>query len=185
VPIYELYCDRCHTIYNFFSSRVDTETIPACPRAGKEAESGADPGEPHVLKRKPARFAVLSARSADSEDAEDDMLAGMDEERMASAMESWMGEMETSGADPDDPRQMARMFRRFGEAAGLEAGPKMEEMLHRLEAGEDPDALEEEMGGDLDGADDDEGLEEFFRLKKKATALRTRRPRVDPELYFL
>lgn len=182
MPIYEFYCDRCHTIYNFFSSQIDTETVPPCPRAETEGEGAK---KSHTLKRKPARFAVVSARSADSEEAEDDMLAGLDEERMASAMESWMGEMETSGADPEDPRQMARMFRRFGEAAGLEAGPKMEEMLRRLEAGEDPDALEEEMGGDFDGDEGDEGLEEFFRLKKKATALRTRRPRVDPELYFL
>jgi len=176
VPIYEFYCDRCHTIYNFFSSRIDTESVPECPWAGK--------GGTHVLARKPATFAVVSSRSGEEGDPEDEMLAGVDEERMASAMESWMSEMETSGADPDDPRQMAKMFRRFGEAAGMEAGPKMEEMLRRLEAGDDPDALEQEMGGG-DGLDGDEAMEDFFRFKKKAAALRSKRPRVDKELYFL
>lgn len=176
MPIYEFYCDRCHTLYNFFSSRIDTETVPECPRAGA---GGAE----HVLVRKPASFAVVSGRSGESEDPEDEMFAGVDEERMASAMESWMSEMETSGADPDDPRQMAKMFRRFGDAAGMEAGPKMEEMLRRLENGEDPDALEQEMGGD--DFDGDESLEDFFRFKKKAGALRGKRPRVDKELYFL
>lgn len=181
MPIYEFYCERCHTLYNFFSSKIDTETVPPCPRAGKDEKESR---EGHTLRRKPASFAVVSARSAESEDPEDEMLAGMDEEKMAAAMESWMGEMERSGADPDDPRQMAKMFRSFGDAVGMEAGPKMEEMLHRLEAGEDPDALEEEMG-DFDEGDGDEGLEELFRFKKKATAFRSRRPRVDPELYFL
>ena len=62
----------------------------------------------------------------------------------------------------------------------LEMGPKMEEMLSKLEAGADPDSLEEEMG-DLDETDD--SFDDFFRLKKKAAALR-KRPRVDEELYF-
>lgn len=176
MPIYEFYCHRCHAIYNFLSSKIDTETVPPCPRAQ------GDPG--HELERKPAVFAVGSARSGDAEDAEDEIFAGMDEERMASAMESWMDEMDSGGADPDDPRQMAQMFRRFGELAGLEAGPKMEEMLRRLEAGEDPDALEDEMGDELEG-DEAGAMEDFFRLKKKAAdGLRAKRPRVDPELYF-
>jgi len=98
-------------------------------------------------------------------------------------MESILG-----GMDPgmeDDPRQMARLLRRFGEASGLEAGPRMEELLRRMEAGEDPDALEDELGGSFDeGADGEASFEEFFRLKK-AVGQRSKKPRVDRELYFL
>jgi putative FmdB family regulatory protein len=177
MPIYEFYCPACHTIYNFFSSRIDTEAVPECPRAGEQGAS-----KKHELQRKPASFAVVSGRSGDTEDPEAEMFEGIDEEKVGAAMESWMADVESSGVDPEDPRQMAKMFRHFGEAAGLEAGPKMEEMLRRLEAGGDPDALEEEMDF---GDDDEEAMEDFFRMKKKAAALRSRRPRVDPELYFL
>ncbi|MCP4369614.1 MAG: hypothetical protein GY797_16110 [Deltaproteobacteria bacterium] len=32
MPIYEFYCADCHTIYNFFSLKINTETVPKCPR---------------------------------------------------------------------------------------------------------------------------------------------------------
>lgn len=54
------------------------------------------------------------------------------------------GELDENEAE--DPRVMARMMRRLAEASGERVPPAMEEMLRRLEAGEDPDALEEELG---------------------------------------
>jgi putative FmdB family regulatory protein len=177
MPIYEFYCAACHTVFSFFSPRVDTESHPACPRCG-EAE----------LPRKPSTFATVK-RTGGGEGGEgeggdgDDLLAGLDEARLEGAMESVMGELEAAGEE-EDPRQMARLLRRFGDAAGMEPGPRMEEMLRRLEAGEAPDALEDELGGDL--ADEDSGLEEFFRLKQAAASgRRPPPPRVDEELYFL
>lgn len=170
MPIYELYCADCHTLFDFFSSRVDTETTPGCPRCRGS------------LVRKPAVFATLSrrARPADGEGGEAEILAGLDEERLEGALESVMAEAETTGEN-EDPRQMARLLRRFGEAAGLEPGGRMEEILARLEAGEDPDQLEEEMGADLDGEEAD--LTDLFR-RKRAAARAARRPRKDPELHF-
>jgi hypothetical protein len=61
--------------------------------------------------------------------------------------------------DENDPRQMAAAVRRMTELAGEPVTPAMEEMIRRLEAGEDPekveeelgDALEEEMGGEGGG----------------------------------
>ena len=52
----------------------------------------------------------------------------------------------------------------------------------RLERGEDPDAIESELGG---GGDADEDLSEYFNLKTRLLARRTARPRVDETLYFL
>lgn len=169
MPIYEFYCPDCHTVYNFFSSRIDLEAQPACPRCGRAR-----------LGRKPSTFAVMRTTPEGGEAGEeDDPMAGMDEARLEGAMESVFGGLD-EGAD-ENPRQMARLLRRFGEAAGLEPGPKMEEMLRRLEAGEDPDALEGEMGDEMG---EEEGFDEFFRLKKAARGRRGR-PRVDKELYFL
>ena len=130
------------------------------------------------LERRPARFATLKRRGSEEEDP--DPLSQLDDERLDGVMESMMAEMGDL-EESEDPRQLARLFRRFGEASGLELGPKMEEMMSRLEAGEDPDRLEEEMEGQFD---DDESLEQFFRLKRQGWR-RDSRPKVDETLYFL
>ena len=36
MPIYEFYCRKCNTIYNFFSRSVNTEKIPFCPKCKSE-----------------------------------------------------------------------------------------------------------------------------------------------------
>ena len=179
MPIYELYCADCDTLFNFFSSRVDTATRPTCPRCKRRE-----------LERRPARFAAITrsspAAGGDDEAAEDDPFRelGIDEERLGGAFESAMAELDSAGGDAEDPRQVARLFRRIGESAGLEPGPQMEEMLRRLEAGEDPDHLEEDMADAFDGDAGEEGdpLAELFR-KKQAKGGR-KRPKRDEELYF-
>jgi putative FmdB family regulatory protein len=170
MPIYEFYCRDCHTVFSFFSPGVDTEARPLCPRCAKVR-----------LTRKPSTFATLRSGGGGEEGDEEDPFGHLDEERLEGAMESILGELE-GAEESDDPRQMARLLRRFGEAAGVEPGPRMEELLARLDAGADPDALEEEMGGDFGG---DEGMEEFFRLRREGRPARASRPRVDKELYFL
>jgi putative FmdB family regulatory protein len=174
MPIYEFYCASCHMLFNFFSPTIDTRSAPACPRCGREP-----------LERRPARFATLtrSTGAGEEEGEGDDPFSGLDEERLERAMESMAGELDAMGEE-EDPRQMARFFRRFGDATGMRLGPKMEEMLRRLESGEDPDALEDELG-DMGGDEGEEDLSEWFQLKEKAKAYRSRRPRVDEELYFL
>ena len=164
MPIYEFYCTDCHTLFNFFSSVIDTKARPACPRCKRPD-----------LERRPARFATLKHKGND----EPDPFGDLDEERMAGVMESMMGEL--GGLEEnEDPRQLARLFRKFGDASGLDFGPRMEEMMSRLEAGEDPDKLEEEMGDDFD----DDSLDEFFKLRQRGWRL-SRNPAVDDTLYFL
>lgn len=166
MPIYEFYCSDCNTLLNFFSTRVDTESRPACPHCRKPD-----------LERRPARFATLSGAA---EGDEEDPFAGMDDEAVDRLMGSMVEDMEGLEND-EDPRQLARVFRRFGEAAGMEPGPRMEEFLARLEAGEDPETLESE----LDEGEDDASLEEFFRFKRDLGTGYRRPPRRDETLYFL
>jgi hypothetical protein len=61
--------------------------------------------------------------------------------------------------DAEDPRAMARMMRRLAEASGEKITPTMDEMFRRLEAGEDPDSLEEELGPQLEEEMGEEGGE--------------------------
>ena len=111
---------------------------------------------------------------------EPDPLEALDDSRIEGAMETLM--QEAGSLDEEDPRAMGRMMRRFGELTGLEMGGRMEELVRRMEAGEDPEGLEDEMDGELG---DDESLDDFFKLKKAIGERRSRRPRVDEELYFL
>ncbi len=178
MPIYEFYCPDCNTVYSFFSATVDTEASPACPKCGRPE-----------LGRRPSRFATLKRAKTEGEGEgeggpEDDLFAGIDDERMERAMEAMASEFEgldDENAEPD-PRQMSHMLRRFTDLTGLEAGPRMKDMLDRLDRGEDPDALEEEFGG---GEEGDEDLSEYFSIKKQLAAARSKRPRIDETLYFL
>ncbi|KAB2958284.1 MAG: zinc ribbon domain-containing protein [Thermoanaerobaculia bacterium] len=176
VPIYEFYCAACHTVFSFFSARVAPEARPACPKCGAPE-----------LPRRPSRFATLSSGRPEGEDeGADDLLAGVDEGRLEQAFAAMAGEFEAltggpEGAEPD-PRQLSRALRRFTELTGLEAGPRLREVFSRLERGDDPETLESELG---DGAEGDEDLAEFFRLRSTVLGTRSRRPRVDETLHFL
>jgi putative FmdB family regulatory protein len=164
MPIYEFYCSACHTLLNFFSPTVDTDSRPSCPHC-------AAPD----LERKPARFAT--PRSGGDSQAE---AGGLDEARLEQAMAAMADEFEGDAGD-DDPRQMGRLMRRFSAAAGLELTPAMQSLVERLEAGGDPDEAEEEMA-DLDP---DAGLDALFRLKQVGAGRARPAPRIDEELHFL
>jgi hypothetical protein len=72
-------------------------------------------------------------------------------------------------------------MRKLTDMTGLELGPGMQEALKRMEAGEDPDAIEAEMGDLL------EAEEPFALADKKATAGGRKRsaPARDETLYDL
>ncbi len=166
MPIYEFYCRDCHTIYSFFSRRVDTQTVPACPKAKK-----------HKLRRQMSRFAISSGR-AEKPEGEAGTDIDFDDEKMEQAMLQMAGEMES--VNEEDPRAMARMMRKLMETTGMNMGEGMEEAIRRMEAGEDPDKVEEELGDALDGEDPFATGESKLRaLKRKLTEA----PNVDPEVY--
>jgi putative FmdB family regulatory protein len=162
MPIYEFFCDRCNVIFNFFSRRIDTATIPACPRCGKEK-----------LARQLSTFATPGKTGSEGEDP----FNGLDEAKMERAFAKLMREAE--GMNEDDPRQMATLMRRFSQETGVDLGDNMEEALSRMEAGEDPEQIEKEMGDTL--GDGDFSLE---GLKKSRAAGRTQ-PFHDEKLYDL
>jgi putative FmdB family regulatory protein len=140
MPVYEFYCPDCHAIYNFFSRRVDTETVPRCPHCAR-AE----------LTRQASLFAISKGRGDTEEDSDVGLPPGMDEEKMMRALASMEGDL--TGLDEDDPKQAARMMRRLFDATGLKIGDGMAEAMRRMEAGEDPDAIEAEMGDLLESED--------------------------------
>jgi len=170
MPIYEFYCNKCNTIYNFFSRRINTETIPLCPSCKMVA-----------LERQMSIFSTLSAdrREGDDDmDGIDDALSNLDEARMGRAMEILA--RETEGLDEEDPRQAARLVRQIAESTGLDLNPEMEEALDRVARGEDPEKIEEELG---DLLTDDNPFVLGSRGRKSPS--KTSRPKVDETLYDL
>jgi len=166
MPIYEFYCRDCHTIYNFFSRRVDTESVPKCPKGGK-----------HKLRRQMSRFAISKGRG-DKDETATGPESDFDDEQMEKAMMQLAGEAESM--DEEDPRAMARMMRKLMDSTGMQLGEGMEEAIRRMEAGEDPDKVEEEMGDVLEGEDP------FSVGEKKLKGIYRRyaaAPNVDPEVY--
>lgn len=160
MPIYEFYCDTCNTVFNFFSSRVDTNTSPPCPKCAKD------------LSRQISMFSTIGRAK------EDTGMPDIDESRM----ERVMGELakEAENINEDDPQQMARIMRRFSEQSGMNLGAGMEEALSRMEAGEDPETIEQEMGDILENEDPF-----TLQTKKKNRGSGRRAPTRDETLYLL
>ena len=169
MPIYEFYCARCHAIYSFLARTPGTKKRPACPRCNAPD-----------LDRRASSFAVSRGRT-DAAGVPGD-LPDVDETRLERAMESLAGEAES--LDEADPRGAARLMRRLYETAGLPLGSGMEEALRRMEAGEDPEAIEEEMGEILE-EDPLSGEAEQREARGPGPRRRLRPPRVAPELYEL
>lgn len=162
MPIYEFYCEKCHTVFSFFSRGVNTTKIPDCPKCRR------------MLRRQMSLFAKVTRGK--EEPAEDGM-PPLDEAKMEKAMAMLAGEAEK--INEDDPRQAAQLMRKLTDATGLSLGAGMEEALHRLEKGEDPDRIEEEMGDLLE-----EG-EPFVVEGRAGKGSRKPRPSVDDHLYDL
>lgn len=162
MPIYEFYCPDCHAIYQFFARTVGVRRTPACPKC-----SGTR------LTREISRFALIGKAK---EDGDGDDLP-FDETRMMEAMESLAGEAES--IPEDDPKAAAALMRKFAQKSGMPMGDAMEEALSRMEAGEDPDAVEAQMG---DALEDDAAL--FGKPGGIVRAVqRMREPLRDGELY--
>jgi len=143
MPVYEFLCGDCNKIYSFHSFRVQTEKIPTCPKCGAED-----------LRKVPSRFGVSASRKAGGEELEEGG-ADVDDPRMEREMMRLAAELEHM--DESDPRQMAMAVRRMTEIAGEPVTPAMEEMIRRMEAGEDPEKIEEDLGDALEDEMDDEG----------------------------
>jgi len=162
LPIYEFYCKNCNTVYKFLSRRVNTRTIPDCPSC-KDVK----------LDRKVSLFATVSGSRGEDSDG----MPPIDEGKMEKAMS--MLATEAAQMKEDDPRQAAQLMRKLSDATGLKMGGGMEEALSRMERGEDPEAIEREMGDVLEAEEPFTFGEKGKRINKQAG------PHVDETLYDL
>mgnify|MGYP001450424550 CR=1 FL=1 len=152
MPIYEFACPRCRRIYSFLSKRVNPSHTPACPKCGSKK-----------LSREISRFAMIKgvaepqAPGPEGQDGGPPM-PDLDDPRVARAMADMERDMEH--LDENNPRHMAHMLRKMKDVMPAGSMPKdFETAIKRLEAGEDPEKIEQDMGDLLGGmmGDDDDG----------------------------
>jgi putative FmdB family regulatory protein len=169
MPVYEFYCPDCHKIFNFLSRRINTRARPDCPKCGRPR-----------LERKVSLFAVSKGLEEKS-DAGEMPDIDIDEARLERVMESLAREAEN--IDEDDPREAGRLMRKLFDATGLKLGSGMEEAIRRMEAGEDPEQVEAELGDVLEQEDPLGGTGRKMNLK--SLRRRVLPPSVDETLYDL
>ena len=130
MPIYEYGCYDCHKRVNvFFRSFSEVET-----KAAACPRCGGT-----NIKRLVSKVAFVRSEE--------------------SRLENLADPSSLTGLDEDDPKSIARWMRKMGSEMGEDLGDEFNEVVDRLEAGEDPESIENSMpelgGAAAGGADDD------------------------------
>lgn len=164
MPIYEFYCEKCNTLFNFFSKTVNTTKKPKCPKCKTK-----------TLSRQ-ISWVAFTGRAKEDGDLDD---LPFDSSQMERAMQMLAGEADK--VNEDDPKQAANLMRKLSDMTGIKLGDGMDEALRRMEKGEDPEQVEAELGDILEGEDP-------FSLPGKKSARKKKKHRAplrDETLYDL
>jgi putative FmdB family regulatory protein len=149
MPIYEYACPQCKVIFNFLSKRLTPERLPACPKCGNKK-----------MVKQVTRFATTRGlkepAAAGESEGPDGPMPDLDDPRVERAMSELERDMEHM--DENNPRHMAHMMRKMKDIMPPGAMPKeLDVAIKRLEAGEDPEKIEQDMGdllGDFMGGEE-------------------------------
>ncbi len=138
MPIYEFACPKCRKIYSFLSKRVNPDRTPVCPKCGNKK-----------LKKEVSRFAMSRGlkepASKTGAEADGPPMPDMDDPRIERAMMEMERDMEH--LDENNPKHMAHMMRKMKDLMPAGTMPKeLDIAIKRLEAGEDPEKIEADMG---------------------------------------
>ncbi len=148
MPIYEFACPKCRKIYSFLSKRLNPNRLPVCPKCGHKK-----------MSKQVSRFA-LSRKSADPAAKAGSGSGGppmpdLDDPRVERAMMEIERDLEH--LDENNPRHMAHMMKRMKGLMPPGSVPReMDVAIKRLEAGEDPEKIEADLGdvlGDFMGGE--------------------------------
>jgi putative FmdB family regulatory protein len=153
MPIYEYACPKCRVVFNFLSRRVNPAHLPACPKCGNKK-----------MVKQMSGFAAL--RKGTKSTAPDESggesgppMPAPDDARMMHAMDEM--ERDLAHLDENNPKHLAHMMRKMKDLLPPGSVPgEMDVAIKRLEAGEDPEKIEADMGdvfGDLMGGDEAAG----------------------------
>lgn len=137
MPIFEFICEDCKKVFNFLARNKEAANRhPSCPKCGGKR-----------MRKLFSRFATVRRGQESSkgpEEAAGNGRSGSEEQaRLEQAMMQMAGDFDR--IDENDPRQMAALMRKLSDMTGEPIDPVTDEMIRRLEAGEDPEKIEEKM----------------------------------------
>ena len=138
MPIYEFACPRCRKIFSFLSKRVNPDRLPACPKCGNKK-----------MSKQVSRFALSKGWKETGAKGERDgggpPMPDFDDPRVERAMMEMERDLEH--LDENNPRHMAHMIKKMKDLMPPGSVPKeLDTAIKRLEAGEDPEKIEADMG---------------------------------------
>lgn len=145
MPIYEFACPRCRVIFNFLTKRIKADRKPVCPKCGnkKMVKQMSSFATPRGLGEPAAKPGAAGEEGGPMPDLDDPKIL-----RAMSELERDMGHL-----DENNPRHMAHLMKKMKDAMPAGSMPKeLDAAIKRLEAGEDPEKIEADMGdvlGDL------------------------------------
>jgi hypothetical protein len=176
MPFYEFFSPDTNKIYTFLArSLAQRNLTPRCPD-----------GASHRMERRVSSFSITGRHK---EDKGDDPFSGLDETQVENLMQDMEREMEGMDDTHPDPKHLGRMMRKLTDLMGDRTPEALREMVLKLEAGEDPEKLEEQLG-DIPHPDSPEDSMEpnsnddlWAAVRKKLSSYR--RPARDPKLYEL
>ena len=146
MPIYEFACPKCRKIFNFLSKKTRPGRPPACPKCGNRK-----------MTKQVSSFAMPRGVKEPSAPADNAPMPDMDDPRMMKAMSEMERDMEH--LDENNPKHMAHMILKMKDLMPAGSVPKeLDIAIKRLEAGEDPEKIEADMGdalGDFMGGEED------------------------------
>jgi len=151
MPIYEFACRKCRRVFSFLSKRVQPEHPPTCPKCGSQE-----------MVKQVSRFAAPRGAKETTPKPEstgdEPPMPDLDDPRVERAMSEMERDMEH--LDENNPKHMAYMMKKMKDILPAGAMPKeMDVAIKRLEAGEDPEKIEADMGdvlGDFTGGPEGE-----------------------------
>ncbi len=137
MPIYEFACPKCRRIFNFFSQRVSPKHLPSCPKCGNKK-----------MEKQMSSFAMTRGgkdSAAEGGAGDGGPMPDLDDPRVARAMSEM--ERDLAHMDENNPKHMAHMMRKMKDLLPPGSMPKdIDTAIKRLEAGEDPEKIEADMG---------------------------------------
>lgn len=138
MPIYEYECGRCKRTLSFLVRNIGAHEAPKCPKCGA--------GD---MSRVFSRFATVGpSKSKSSSDTAGGGPPDLADEGGPEGMPDLEG---LEGLDEGDPRSLARFLRKMENESGEKMDPEMDSVCRRLEKGEDPESIEEDLGDALGG----------------------------------
>lgn len=141
MPIYEFACPVCRKLFSFYSRRINTETIPNCPKCGAPLVKQLS-----LFQAKRGKGAASSPWNFD-DGCEDETASAPDfdasDERIAGAISELGSQIDRM--DPDDPGGTAKTLEEFAKKSGVKFNKEVTDALSKMASGDNSESVQSQL----------------------------------------